>query len=165
MTNIHSINSLPVKNNDSSLIEGASMPDNYRPKKFEIPLQEIQFEASRSGGPGGQNVNKVNSKVVLRFDVAASKYLSAENKTALLRKSTRVNSNGEIVLYCSSTRSQVSNKEKAVEILNHHINQILRKKKARIPTKPSKATLERRAQEKKRLSVKKAQRKIVGENE
>jgi ribosome-associated protein len=77
---------------------------------------EFQFSASRSGGPGGQNVNKVSSKVELRFNVLNSNLLDETEKKIIQEKlGSRINNNGELIMVSQSERSQLKNKEKVVE--------------------------------------------------
>ena len=123
--------------------------------------QELSFSFSRSSGPGGQNVNKVNTKVTLRFSIAESDILTDEQKGILEEKlANQMTKEGEVLLTCQDSRSQLKNKEEAVRKLYDLLNEALKKKKKRKPTKPTKASKERRIQDKKANSEKKTRRNI-----
>ncbi len=122
---------------------------------------EFNFSVSRSSGPGGQNVNKVNSKVELRFNVDSSVILNEEEKALIKEKlKSKITENGEIVLVSQNERSQFRNKEHVIGKFYLLINKALQPKKARKPTKLSKAAKEKRLELKKIRSVKKQFRKI-----
>lgn len=121
---------------------------------------EIVFSASRSSGPGGQNVNKVNTKVELRFNIPNSNLLSDSEKEILLEKlKNKINKEGDLILVSQEERSQIKNKEKVLQKFYELINEALTPPKKRKPTKPSKARKEKRLEEKKITSEKKSQRK------
>jgi ribosome-associated protein len=123
---------------------------------------EFTFSASRSGGPGGQNVNKVSSKIELRFNVNESKLLSTEEKEIILAKLTnRINNEGELILVAQTERSQLANKEKVIEKFYYLINKALTINKKRKPTKPSRSSKEKRLVTKKTHAEKKSLRKRV----
>jgi len=122
---------------------------------------ELVFTTSRSGGPGGQNVNKVNTKVTLRFYIPESQVLTEEEKEMLLKKlSTRLTNEGVLILSSQDKRSQLQNKEAVVAKFEAAVANAFKKRKARRPTKPSKASVEARITEKKRRSEKKKWRKL-----
>ncbi|MGC9343858.1 MAG: alternative ribosome rescue aminoacyl-tRNA hydrolase ArfB, partial [Bacteroidales bacterium] len=99
---------------------------------------EIEYSFSRSSGPGGQNVNKVSTKAELRFHVNNSVLLNENQKKKIASKlSNRINTNGELVLTSDETRSQLKNKEIVTAKFYELLEEALKKKKKRIPTKPS----------------------------
>jgi ribosome-associated protein len=119
-------------------------------------LPEIEFTSSRSSGPGGQNVNKVNSKVTLRFDVKQSQLLTEEQRDFLLAKwANKLTTEGVLVLSVQESRSQTENKEVAIAKFEALIRKAFIKPKARKKTKPTKAAKEKRVTEKKQRSEKK----------
>jgi ribosome-associated protein len=118
--------------------------------------KELIFSASRSDGPGGQNVNKVNSKVTLKFDVARSEILSPEEKDIILKKlASRLTKEGILVLSAQESRSQLQNKEAVIVKLEKILKKAFEKKKVRKATKPSKGSIQERINKKKQLSEKK----------
>ena len=114
---------------------------------------EFQFKTSRSSGAGGQNVNKVSTKVELDFDVANSALLSAEQKEIILEKlAGKINKEGILQIVSQTERSQLGNKEIAIKKFYTLVNNCFVVKKKRKATKPSKASKEKRLQTKKRSS-------------
>src|SRR5579859_1616135 len=110
---------------------------------------ELEFTTSRSSGPGGQNVNKVNSKVTLRWNIKASTLLTAEEKELLLQKlSSRLTTDGALLIIAQDKRSQLQNKDEALSKLNRLLKQALVKKKKRKVTKPSKSSVQNRLNKK-----------------
>lgn len=117
---------------------------------------EIQFTTSRSSGPGGQNVNKVNSKVTARFDIRQSRMLSPQQKETLLTKlASSLTGEGVLILSSQDKRSQLQNKEAVLAKLERALNKALEKKKKRKASKPTKAAKEKRIMQKKRHAEKK----------
>jgi len=124
-----------------------------------IPESELMFRASRSGGPGGQNVNKLNTRVTALFDVVGSPSLSEEQKQQVLsRLSTRVDKSGVLHVVSQTHRSQEANRRAAVERLQQLVQETLRPRPVRKKTKVPAAARERRLREKKRRSDRKQQR-------
>jgi len=118
--------------------------------------KEFDFMASRSDGPGGQNVNKVNSKITLKFDVPRSRVLTEDDKAIILnRLGPYLTKDGVIVMSAKNERSQLQNKEAAVNKLERLLAKAFEKKKSRKATKPSKGSLLVRIDLKKRQSEKK----------
>ena len=123
---------------------------------------EFIFQASRSGGPGGQNVNKVNSKVELRFNIEGSTLLNDEEKAVISAKLiNKINKLGELVLVSQTERSQLKNKEKAIEKFYLLIIRALTPRKRRLKTKPTNASVEKRLDSKRVQATIKANRKDV----
>ncbi len=133
-----------------------SLNDSFRKIGLADILPEVEFTTSRSGGPGGQNVNKVNSKVTARFDIPGSRILTEGEKEFLLsRLSSKATVEGVIVIAVQESRSQLENKETATAKLEQILRQAYVVKKKRKKTKPSKAAKQKRIESKKKQSEKK----------
>jgi ribosome-associated protein len=118
-----------------------------------VAADELQFTASHSGGPGGQNVNKTSTRVTLWFDVVNSPSLSTEQKGLILRRlSNRIGKDGVLRVICQQTRSQAENKELAVGRFVELLQEALRRVPIRKKTRVSKAAKLRRLEEKKQHS-------------
>jgi ribosome-associated protein len=112
---------------------------------------ELAFKTSRSGGPGGQNVNKLNTRVLVLFNVAESPSLSDEQKQRVLRKlATRIDKNGFLHVVSQKHRSQEANRQAAVERLEELLREALKPEVVRKKTKTPAGVRERRLKEKKR---------------
>jgi ribosome-associated protein len=126
----------------------------------EIITSELHFKAVRSSGAGGQNVNKVSSKIVLIFDVATSHGLNDEEKILLYTKlKTKISQENLLILTCDEDRSQFKNKKIIIKRFFEILEKALTKPKVRKPTKISKGANEKRIQEKKKAGEIKAGRK------
>ncbi|HLF14247.1 MAG TPA: alternative ribosome rescue aminoacyl-tRNA hydrolase ArfB, partial [Bacteroidota bacterium] len=124
-----------------------------------IPSSELTFRFSRSGGPGGQNVNKLETKVELLFDVAHSAGLTDEQKQRiLLREKNRIDADGMLRVTAQESRSQFENREVAVEKLVSILAGALAKRKKRVKTRVPKASREKRIEGKKLRGKKKQMR-------
>jgi ribosome-associated protein len=118
-----------------------------------IPWVELELRRSRSGGPGGQHVNKVETKVEVRWDVAASPSLDERRRARLLAAlATRLVGGGVLVVRSSAQRSQGANRRAALERLAGLVEAALKPRKARRPTAPTAASRVRRVEGKKRRS-------------
>src|SRR5689334_14485675 len=116
---------------------------------------ELTFTTSRSGGPGGQLVNKVSSKVMLRWDIKGSSRLTTEEKELLLDKlKSRIVQGGELLIVSQESRSQQENKQLVMEKLNELLRKAFEIKKVRKATKKSRSSQEKRLTEKKRAAEK-----------
>jgi ribosome-associated protein len=123
---------------------------------------EFVFKASRSGGAGGQNVNKVSTKVELSFDVANSAILSADEKAVIFVKlQNQINTDGILKIVSQEARTQLLNKENTIVKFKKLIIKSFIVQKKRVPTKPSKAAKAKRLDTKKLDSLKKQNRKKI----
>ena len=127
----------------------------------EIPEAELEFIASRSGGPGGQNVNKVSSRITLRFDLERTTALTAEQRQRVRQKlSSRISNEGVLQISSQRTRSQDLNREDAVARFAELLRGALHEDKARVKTKATRSAREERLKEKRvRTAVKQARAK------
>jgi ribosome-associated protein len=123
-------------------------------------LPELQFTTSRSGGPGGQHVNKVSTKVTLKFDVRNSKLLTPEEKAQIEeRLRSKLTADGVLILSSQEMRSQLANRDNVIAKFDKLVARVFAIRKKRKATKPTKASVEKRLQEKKKLSEKKRYRR------
>ncbi len=120
---------------------------------------ELEFLTSRSSGAGGQNVNKVNSKVTLQWDVVNSARLQPEQKTRILQRlQSRLSSGGVLTIVSQESRSQLQNRDLVMIKLDELLQKAFAPVKKRRKTKPTKASSQRRLESKKRDSEKKQRR-------
>ncbi len=132
--------------------------------EVHIPAAELQFSYARSAGPGGQNVNKVSTKAVLRWRVSTTPSLpEAVRRRFLSRYANRVNNEGELVLAADEHREQSRNTSACLDKLHAMIAAVLVAPRRRKKTRPSRAAVEKRIQKKQRNSEKKAGRRYRGE--
>ncbi|MBN1360657.1 MAG: aminoacyl-tRNA hydrolase [Sedimentisphaerales bacterium] len=124
-----------------------------------IDDSELVFKASRSSGPGGQNVNKLNTRITLLFDVAGSPSLSAEQKQRIGRKlATRIDKRGVLRVVAQKDRTQEANRQAAIDRFTQLLAEALKRRPVRKKTKVPAGARERRLREKKRRSSLKQQR-------
>lgn len=122
---------------------------------------ELHFQTARSGGPGGQNVNKTETKVEVRFKIAASTLLTFDQKLRLQHKLARqLTSEGELLLTSQEHRTQKQNKEAVVKKLHDLLERALKMPKKRVTTLPTVASVNERLNTKKIVSEKKSTRKL-----
>lgn len=127
---------------------------------LQIPLDEFEFTYARSGGPGGQNVNKVNSKAVLRWPVTTSPSLPDEVRARFLAKyASRLTSEGDLLVTSQRYRDQARNVEDCLDKLRSLIAAVVEPPTRRRPTRPSSAAKQRRREAKTKVSEKKQQRR------
>lgn len=128
---------------------------NHHPDADRL-RDELHFSTSRSSGPGGQNVNKVETKVTLKFDVQSSSKLTPEEKDVITRKlAQHITRDGILMVMAQESRSQLENRERVVEKFNALLTGAFRKRKIRKATKPSRTAKLKRMQSKKAHGEKK----------
>jgi ribosome-associated protein len=133
---------------------------------LRIPLSELQYRASRSGGPGGQHVNTSSTRVEVTWDVAGSPSLSPEQRSRLLQQlATRLDTAGRLRLVSSGTRSQSRNKDDVIERLRSTVAAALVVRKKRKATRPSRAAKAARLEAKRKRAATKRQRRAPGSEE
>jgi ribosome-associated protein len=122
--------------------------------------EEMSFSTSRSSGPGGQHVNKVNTKVELRFHVGNSMQLTdTEKKRIRMKLINRINNDDELIVLSQRERSMLQNKQAVIEKFYQLLSLALKPVKPRRPTRPTAASVEKRLQAKKQLSTIKSLRR------
>ncbi len=123
-------------------------------------VQELSFSASRSSGPGGQHVNKVNTKIELRFNVANSNVLNDDEKGIILSKlANKLTLENDLIITVQTSRSQLKNKIEAIQKFISLIENALTPQKTRKATKPTLTSIKKRLDNKKQASIKKNLRK------
>ncbi|MDP3360195.1 MAG: alternative ribosome rescue aminoacyl-tRNA hydrolase ArfB [Lutibacter sp.] len=126
----------------------------------ELMIKELKFKAVRSSGAGGQHVNKVSSKIELTFDLENSESFTEEEKALLIQKlKSKLTKDNVLLLQCDESRSQHKNKEIAIDRFLNIISSGLKVQKPRKETKPSKSSIAKRLEKKKKQAFKKVFRK------
>jgi len=149
--------------------EGAPEADPRRhlvvTPRIRIPHDEFEFQFARSGGPGGQNVNKVNSKATLRFRVLDSPSLTDDVKRRFTQRFvSKLLNDGSVLIACETSRSQLANRTACVEQLAAWLKEVATPPKKRVPTKPTRGSKTRRLTDKRRQSEKKGSRGSRGDD-
>ncbi|MEE8192687.1 MAG: alternative ribosome rescue aminoacyl-tRNA hydrolase ArfB [Gemmatimonadales bacterium] len=134
--------------------------------KFTIPLEELSFRATRSGGPGGQHVNTSATRVEVRWNVTESPSLSDEQRRRLLeRLGSRIDARGYLHVVAAERRSQLRNRQAAVERLSSLVSDALKQPKKRRKTRPPRAATKRRLDEKRQRGNVKRDRRPVDQDD
>ena len=132
---------------------------NDMPIDFNKLVAECTFQTARSSGSGGQNVNKVETKVILLFDISGSQWLTDYQKQLLSEKlKNRITNSGILLLTCESERSQLMNRKRVVSQFEKLLSSALKPVKKRNRTKPTAASVRKRLEKKKQLGEKKKRR-------
>jgi ribosome-associated protein len=138
-------------------------PEELMIRNFE---DEFAFSASRSSGPGGQNINKVNTRIELRFDINGTTLLSEKEKELIrARLANKINNEGELILTSQSERTQLMNKRAVTLKFFRLLAKALTTRPYRISTRPTASSVKKRLAEKKNRGTQKKFRKISGENQ
>lgn len=117
----------------------------YINNTVSIPEHELEITASRSGGPGGQHVNKTDSRITIRWNVKTTSALTEQQKELIiLRLKDRLTTDGDLIIHCNTTRSQQQNRKLALMRLAQEIKKALFVAKKRLPTKASRSSQEKR---------------------
>jgi len=138
----------------------------YVNSSLQIPISELQYRTARSGGPGGQHVNRSESQVELLWDVQHSPSLSKTQRHRIMQTlKNRIDRQGVLHLTSSQRRSQLQNRRAVTERLAALVREAIKPRRKRVPTKPSRAAVERRLRAKRHRSGIKQQRGKVGREE
>jgi ribosome-associated protein len=130
--------------------------------RIQIPLREFEFTYARSSGPGGQNVNKVSSKAILRWPVLTSPSLPEDVRKRLLARHRRqITASGDLIIASQRFRDAGRNTADCLEKLRHMLAEVAKAPPRRKPTKPTRGSVKRRLQAKRQQSEKKHRRRNV----
>lgn len=147
------------------MLDGVAVTMLYVDEKLEIPERELAYRASRSSGPGGQNVNKVETRVTVLFDVEASSVLDLAQKSRLREKlATRINKDGVLRVVSQKHRTQGANRDAAREKLARLVAGALETRRRRKKTRPSRSVKRRRLEAKRRRGELKRRRARVDDS-
>ncbi len=134
--------------------------------KNRNPVREFIFSTSRSSGPGGQNINKLNTKVELRFNVSNTLLFTDEEKELIFKKlAGKINNQGELILTAQSERTQLMNKKVVTERFYTIVSKALTSRPERKATKPTGASVKKRLEGKRNTGIKKKLRKLSGNHD
>jgi ribosome-associated protein len=135
-------------------------PEELKKRDFE---NEFVYSASKSRGPGGQNINKLNTKVELRFSISKTILLSCEEKELIMRKlAKKINLSGELILIAQSERTQLMNKKAVTEKFYYVVSKALTSPAKRKATSPTIQSVRKRIEKKRNLALKKRLRRTTG---
>ena len=133
---------------------------------YRVPEPELSFRASRAGGPGGQHVNQSSTRVEVRWQVTESPSLTDDQRERLIEKlGSRIDSRGFLRVVAEERRSQLRNREAAVERLNALVSEALKRPKPRRKTKPPASSKRKRLEDKRRRGTQKRQRRPVDKDD
>jgi len=135
------------------------MPQPTRQPTLTIPVDELRIRFQTASGPGGQNVNKTATRAIVQWDVAKTPRLTEPRRRMVLAKlANRINADGWLTVECEETRSQATNRKRAIDRLTAMVRAAIVPPRKRRPTKPSKGAVQRRLTEKSRRSETKRRR-------